>query len=97
MEQEQYQRNLLNGAAEDEAARAEFLSRPSVMLGLVPMVDGNKWSVLYGSNIMEGVVAFGDTPDEAMRAFDDAWVHERPPDVPAAELNKEDKTDGQEA
>ena len=42
----------------------------STILGLVPMKCGNKWSVLYGSNIQEGVVGWGDTPEEAMVAFD---------------------------
>ena len=35
---------------------------------------GNKWSALYGSNIQEGVCGFGDSPEEAMRAFDKAWI-----------------------
>lgn len=50
------------------AARApHVLMRPS----LGP--DGNKWSVLYGDNIMEGVAGYGDTPEEAMADFDKNW------------------------
>lgn len=56
-----------------EQDRAEFLRRPSVMLGLVPRKDGSKWSVVYGENIQEGVCGFGDTPDKAMDAFDRTW------------------------
>ena len=56
-----------------ECERAIFLARPSVMFGLVPIPDGNQWSVLYGENLMEGVAGFGDTPDEAMADFDKNW------------------------
>lgn len=58
----------------DDCQRAMFLNRPSIMLRLVPIRDGDKWSVLYGSNIQEGVCGFGDTPDEACKEFDKAWI-----------------------
>lgn len=47
--------------------------RPSIMLRLVPKRDGDHWCVLHGENPMEGVEAFGKSPDEAMRAFDTEW------------------------
>lgn len=28
--------------------------------------DGNKWYVLYGDNIQEGICGFGDNPNEAI-------------------------------
>lgn len=30
-------------------------------LGIKPFKDGNQWSFLYGENIQEGIVGFGDT------------------------------------
>ena len=62
----------------DEAARAHFLCRPSVMLGVVPKPDGNAWCALLGPNLMEGVCGFGPTPNEAMYAFDKAWYEKKP-------------------
>jgi hypothetical protein len=52
---------------------AEFRGRPSIMLGLIPHLDGNQWCALLGKNLQEGIAGFGDTPDNAMFAFDDAW------------------------
>ena len=57
----------------EELRRASFLARPSVMLGIKPYPDGNEWCALYGENIMTGVYGFGDSPDEAMLAFDKEW------------------------
>lgn len=42
----------------------------AVILGLVPFRDGNTWSVLLGKNMMEGVVAFGDSPEKAFWEFE---------------------------
>lgn len=35
-------------------------------------MDGNKWCCLYGDNIQEGVVGFGDTPHLAILDFNKA-------------------------
>lgn len=32
--------------------------------------DGDKWCALYGRNIQEGTIGFGDTPEQACAAFD---------------------------
>lgn len=48
-------------------------TRPSVLMRPNIGRDGSKWSVLYGSNIMEGICGYGDTPEEAMRDFDQNW------------------------
>lgn len=53
------------------------LTRPSIMLRLVPVKDGDQWCVLYGENLQEGVAGFGETADKAMRTFDYAWYHEK--------------------
>ena len=41
--------------------------RPRIFL------DGNKWCVLYGDNLQDGVAGFGDSPDLAMLDFNAAW------------------------
>ena len=53
-----------------QARRPSFIWRPHLAK------DGNMWSALYGDNIQEGVCGFGKTPEEAMLAFDKAWVRE---------------------
>ena len=40
-----------------------------VLLGLIPRRDGDQWYFLWGENLQDGVVGFGDTPVEAMGAF----------------------------
>lgn len=42
-------------------------------LGLVPFQDGNRWCVLWGSNIQDGISGFGDTPDKAILDFNAAF------------------------
>lgn len=53
--------------------------RPSVLFKPELSVDGTKWCAAYGQNAHSGIIAFGDTPDEAMRAFDEAWTKEKTP------------------
>lgn len=36
-------------------------------------IDGNKWCVLYGDNLQDGVAGFGDSPELASWDFDRAW------------------------
>jgi len=57
---------------ESSTIREEF-TRPSVLFRPTVCLDGNKWCALYGSNIMEGVVGWGDSPDEACKDFDRVW------------------------
>lgn len=42
----------------------------ATVLNLRPKPDGDKWCVLWGENLQEGISAFGDTPEEAMMNFD---------------------------
>lgn len=52
----------------EQARRApHVLMRPRIF------PDGNAWCALYGDNIQEGVVGFGDTPEAAAADFDLAW------------------------
>ncbi len=55
--------------------------RPSAVYRPTLMADGTKWCAIYGEDLQTGVVGFGDTPDKAMRAFDTAWLTERPPEA----------------
>lgn len=61
-----------NAAIESEEMNLVALLRPRVFL------DGNKWCVLYGENIMEGIAGFGDSPILAVYDFNKAWRREVP-------------------
>ena len=83
---EEYQRMAANaiaheafcaGQAWQQAAAAH--ERPCVLWKPRLFIDGNQWCALLGENIQEGVVGFGDSPDAAMREFDDAWREKLPP------------------
>ncbi len=66
------QANLI--IANQETARADFLARPSIMLGVVPMNGGGGlWIAKYG-----GLHCVGKTPDQAMEAFDRMWYGKYP-------------------
>jgi hypothetical protein len=68
---------LLQQAANLAWVREQDLSyeamRPFRLMQTQISWDGNKWCVLYGANLQNGVAGFGDSPDEASRAFDAAW------------------------
>ena len=62
---------------------AEY-ARPSTVYRPRLSVDGDKWGALYGDDLQAGVVGFGDSPAEAMAAFDHAWCAKTPNvDAPA--------------
>jgi hypothetical protein len=70
--------NQWNAALEanitEQARRApHVLMRPTIML------DGDQWCALYGQDLMDGVAGFGETPEKAMEAFDEAWRNQRTP------------------
>lgn len=52
-------------------------TRPSVLFRPAVYPDGDQWCALYGGNLQEGVAGFGDTPDAAVRAFDEAWTTDK--------------------
>ena len=74
--------------AEYQAAQNVFAwsKRPSVYLRPSLGLDGNQWCALYGPNLMEGVAGFGDTPDDALRAFDEAMQTGAPGSPTALEV-----------
>ena len=55
------------------------LLRPFRLMKTSIHIDGNQWCVLYGDNLQDGVAGFGDSPDEASRAFDKAWYEKLKP------------------
>lgn len=61
------------GIVGNEMSRPAAIFRPSIS------IDGNKWCALYGENIQDGVAGFGDSPAEAMVAFDKAWSEKLAP------------------
>ena len=62
-------------SAIDLASRelVEEYTRPSVVFRPRIFQDGTAFCALLGDNIQEGIVAFGDTPSMAARAFDVRW------------------------
>ena len=36
-------------------------------------VDGDKWCVLYGENLQDGIAGFGESPYKAILDFNKAW------------------------
>jgi hypothetical protein len=51
----------------DEQMRPFHLLKPAIG------IDGNQYFFLYGTNLMEGVCGFGDTPQAASHDFDRNW------------------------
>lgn len=50
---------------------AQIIEELAVFAALKPSIqkDGDQWCVLLGSNLQEGVTAFGKSPLEAIRNF----------------------------
>jgi hypothetical protein len=64
---------LLAGVMERFSMAAQDMARPSVQYRPALAPDGNQWCALYGTNLMEGVSGFGDSPADAMADFDKNW------------------------
>lgn len=56
-----------------QLAASEY-QRPVVFMRPKIYKDGGAWCALYGENLMEGVVGFGDTPAKAAHDFDVEWL-----------------------
>lgn len=69
--------NMVQEAWSNVPDIARAWQRPSVLYRPSLARDGNKWSALYGDNLMEGVCGYGDTPEEAMDDFDHNWRTQR--------------------
>ena len=79
--------NAFSWAAMHATESIQYVSaewtRPSVLFRPTVAPDGDQWCALYGPDIMEGVCGFGDTPEAAMRDFDENWAKERTPTAQA--------------
>ena len=65
-------------AGEAVRSAAYEYERPSVLFRPTLSVDGDKWCALYGENLQDGVAGFGDSPNDAMCAFDLEWCKKLP-------------------
>ena len=70
--------NIRHEAAMLEHLRADELRRPFYLLRPRIFMDGNKWCVLYGENLQDGVAGFGNSPHLASLAFDREWFATAP-------------------
>jgi len=66
-----FQERMRTESVRQDAAHAAL--RPSTLYRPVLSIDGNKWCALYGTDLMNGVAGFGDSPADAYEAFDRAW------------------------
>jgi hypothetical protein len=48
--------------------------RPAVIFKPRLFPDGNQWCALLGEDLQVGMCGFGDSPADAMYAFDKAWT-----------------------
>ena len=71
-----------NTAIEAEEMNLVSILRPRVFM------DGDRWCVLYGEDLMNGIAGFGETPMLAVYDFNKAWHKKiggaRANDAPAA-------------
>ena len=65
--------HLMDCVAHDVITTATEQRRPSVLHRPALTLDGSQWCALYGSNLMEGIAGFGDTPELAMCDFDNQF------------------------
>ena len=64
---------ILQEAAVERLQRERLLNTPHMLLRPEIFQDGNAWCALLGRDISVGVTGWGDTPEQAMAAFDIAW------------------------
>ena len=65
--------HIIRSVGQDFSLAASEMQRPSTIYRPGISLDGNKWCALYGDNLQDGVAGFGDSPAEAMAAFDAEW------------------------
>jgi len=52
-----------------------LLRQPHVYMRPKIYHDGSSWCALYGDDLMMGVAAFGNTPQQAAEAWDLVWMN----------------------
>lgn len=70
--------SILQEAAVERLHRARLRNTPHAIYQPEIFQDGNAWCALLGKDIAVGVTGWGDTPAEAMAAFDTAWYEKAP-------------------
>jgi hypothetical protein len=71
--------NVQWNAAVLACAAEEARQHPSVLYRPQLFADGTMWCTLLGENLQIGVSGFGETPEKAMAAFDEAWHRQKTP------------------
>lgn len=66
--------HMIRCVAEEYSRTAQEMQRPSAIYRPALSIDGNQWCALYGDNLQDGVAGFGDSPADAMSAFDAEWA-----------------------
>ena len=66
-------------AAEEASITERARRSPCVLYRPSLLPDGDKWCFLFGDDLVVGIAGFGDTPEQAAAAFDEAWRTTRPP------------------
>ena len=67
------------------------MQRPSVLFKPRVFMDGNSWCALLGDDMQNGVVGFGNSPEEATVDFDIAWYKKIEPIADNKEVSNDNK------
>lgn len=68
-----YEQTMRHSIVTLEYERAIALNTPFYLIRPRLFLDGTMWCALYGDNLQQGIAGFGETPEMAVRAFNDAW------------------------
>lgn len=63
---------LINQSRHNAAIEAEEMNLVALLSPRI-FIDGDRWCVLYGENIVDGVAGFGGSPILAVYDFNKAW------------------------
>ena len=70
--QKQHHEELLHQSRIAFAIEQEDLGRFALLKPKI-IKEGNQWCVLYGADLQSGIAGFGDTPNEAILAWNAEW------------------------
>lgn len=80
---EKYELNRIHSDRQHEMKMAvlteQFEYNLFSMLKPKVFMDGDKWCVLYGDNLQDGVAGFGNTPHDAVIDFNQAFNRNKSP------------------
>lgn len=66
------QQELIQAAYDTQTMTPAAILKPRIF------IDGNKWCVLWGENIQDGVCGFGDSPRKALMDFNASFDKKLP-------------------